>query len=387
MIGQAFLATFRAILADRAALLLLVGSAIVYSFFYPAAYSGEVVVRIPVAVVDNDHTAASRAFIIKAQGLQQAEIVAQAASSQEALRLMSERRIDAFVLIPAGFERAVLRGEQGHVALYGNGAFLLRSSTSLASLGTALAALGREAAVGQAMATGAPAAAPLAVTARPLFNTREGYGATVVPGVTFLIIQQTMVMGIGMLAATRREARGPHALSPAEFTGTALAFFAIGLSVVLYYIGFVFWFQDYPRAAARALTLAVSATLFVAAVVCGALALGSFFRTRERPVQLWILTSLPIFFLSNLSWPVEQTPAWLAALARLLPTTPGIHLMVGANQMGASLGEQAPELANLLLLILLYGTIAYARLVSPPPRPRRRGDDCRRRLRTPRLRS
>ncbi|TXH13455.1 MAG: ABC transporter permease [Gammaproteobacteria bacterium] len=367
MIGKAFLATFRAILADRAVLLLMVGSAIVYSFFYPAAYSGEVVVRIPVAVVDNDHTAASRALAVKVRGLQQAQVVAQTASSQEALRLMSERRIDAFVLIPEGFERAILRGEQGHVALYGNGAFLLRSSTSLASLGTALAALGREAAVSQSMAKGAPAAAPLAVIARPLFNTREGYGSAVVPGVTFLIIQQTMVMGIGMLAATRREALGPHAFSPATFAGVALAFFAIGLSVVLYYIGFVFWFQDYPRAGAQALTLMVSATLFVAAVVCGAMALASVFRTRERPVQLWIITSLPIFFLSNLSWPVEQTPTWLAALARLLPTTPGIHLMVGANQMGASLGEQAPELINLLLLILLYGAIAYARLVRRRP--------------------
>ena len=165
MIGKAFLATFRAILADRAVLLLMVGSAIVYSFFYPAAYSGEVVVRIPVAVVDNDHTAASRALAVKVRGLQQAQVVAQTASSQEALRLMSERRIDAFVLIPDGFERAILRGEQGHVALYGNGAFLLRSSTSLASLGTALAALGREAAVSQSMAKGAPAAAPLAVIA------------------------------------------------------------------------------------------------------------------------------------------------------------------------------------------------------------------------------
>jgi ABC-2 type transport system permease protein len=41
--------------------------------------------------------------------------------------------------------------------------------------------------------------------------------------------------------------------------------------------------------------------------------------------------------------------------------------MVGANQMGASLGEQAPELINLLLLILLYGAIAYARLVRRRP--------------------
>lgn len=362
MIWQAFLATLRAILADRAVLLLLVGSAILYSFFYPAAYSGEVAVRIPVALVDNDHSATSRAFAVRAGAVQQARIAARVATLGEARALMQRRRVDAILLIPQGFERAILRGEQGHVALYGNGAFLLRSSTSLTGLGSALSAIGRDAAVTQAMAQGAPAPPALAMIQRPLFNTREGYGSTVVPGVTFLIIQQTMLMGLAMLAATLVERRGPHRFTTRRLLGTALAFFTIGAAVVIYYVGFVFWFQDYPRGGADGPTLIVSGTLFVAATVAAALALASFFRTRERPVQLWIMTSLPIFFLANLSWPAEQTPGWLVLAARLLPSTPGIHLMVGTNQMGASMTEQAPELINLTVLAVVYGFIAWLRL-------------------------
>ncbi len=362
MIRQGFIATFRAIFADRAVLLLLVGSAILYSFLYPAAYSGEVAERIPVAVVDNDHSAISRALVVRAGALQQARIVARPDSADAALRLMQARGVDAILLIPDGFEGAILRGEQGKVALYGNGAVLLRSSTALTGLGAALGAIGRDAATAQAMAMGAPAPAPLVVIQRPVFNTREGYGSAVVPGIAFLIIQQTMLMGMAMLAATMHERHGRRRLPPARLLGIALAFFVIGMAVVAYYTGFVFWFQDYPRAGANGLTLIVAGSLFVAATIAAALTLASFFRTRERPVQLWIVTSLPIFFLSNLSWPAEQTPAWLVLLGRLLPTTPGIHLMVGTNQMTASLAEQAPELANLTFLLALYGSVAFLRL-------------------------
>lgn len=362
MIWRAFLATFRAIFADRAVVLLLVGSAVIYSFFYPSAYSGEVAVRIPVAIVDNDHTATSRSLTSKVGALQQARVAARVASPDAALTLMKERQVDAILIIPNGFEQQILRGEQGRIALYGNGAFLLRSSTSLTGLGAALGVIGREAATAQALVKGAPAPPPLTVIQRPLFNTREGYGSTVVPAITFLIIQQTTLMGMAMLAASMREQRGRQYFTPPGLLGVALAFFAIGMAVVIYYTGFVFWFQDYPRAGANGATLAVSAALFMAATVAAALVLASFFRVRERPTQLWIITSLPIFFLSNLSWPVEETPQWMAWAARLLPSTPGIHLMVGTNQIGASMAEQMPELINLAVLTVFYGALAFWRL-------------------------
>lgn len=361
MIGRAFLATFRTILADSTALMLLIGSAILYSFLYPGAYAGEVPTRMPIAVVDMDHSGASRSLVDKLSALQQAELVARLASPDAALHWIENRQASAVVIVPEGFERHVLRGEQGVVALYGNGAYLLRSSTALAGIGAAMGALGREAAIDQARATGAPAPSPLTLIQRPLFNTREGYGSTVFPGVTFVIIHQTLLMGLALLAATMRERQGRLAFSPGGLLGIALAFFAIGCANTAYYVGFIFWFQDMPRAAGSIGGLAVAVLLFVGATVAAALAMASFFRTRERPIQLWIITSVPIYFLSGLSWPAEATPGWLTLLARLLPTTPAIHLMVGTNQMGASLADQRMEIANLAILILLYGTIAVIR--------------------------
>lgn len=361
MIGRAYLATFRTIFSDSTALLLLIGSAILYSFFYPSAYWGDVPVRLPIAVVDMDHTASSRTLISKLSALQQAELVAQLPSPDAAFAQMERREISAAIIIPEGFEDRILRGEQGVVALYGNGAYLLSSSTALAGVASAMGNMGISAATDQSMAMGAPAPPALGLIAHPMFNPREGYGSTIIPAVSFLIIHQTLLMGMALLAATMREQQGPLAFNGQGLLGIGLAFFTIGFANVAYYTGFVFWFLDMPRAAGQFYALLIATCVFVAATVAAALALASFFQERERPIQLWIITSLPIFFLAGISWPAEATPSWLSLLARFLPTTPGIHLMVGINQMGASLTEQKSEILNLVALTLLYGSISVLR--------------------------
>ncbi|EPF6682065.1 ABC transporter permease, partial [Pseudomonas aeruginosa] len=138
------------------------------------------------------------------------------------------------------------------------------------------------------------------------------------------------------------------------------AFALIGVCSMLYYNGLVMWLQDYPRGGNPPGTL-VGGALYVAAVVAFGLFAGSFFRTRERPFQLMLVTALPLFFLSGLSWPAVAMPQPLAWLAKLVPSTPGINLMVKFNQMGASFAEALPELCNLAFLTLLYGALAVWR--------------------------
>lgn len=364
MIVRAFLATFRTILTDRPAFLLLGVSFVLYSFFYPSAYSGQVAMRMPLAVVDLDNSAASRSLAMKVGTTQQAKVVARVLSLSEAQSLIDEQVVTAIVLIPSGFGEDLRSGRQGTVSLYGNGAYLLRSGTALSGVAASLGALGVEAATDQARMLGAPASRPLKVIESPLFNTREGYGSTVVPGVVFLIVHQTLLMGMALLAATMRETQGRQRFAPGALLGIALAFFVLGMSEVAYFTGFVFWFQDYPRAEGSLGALLITSGLFVSATVAGALALGSFFRTRERPVQIWIITSLPIYFLSGLSWPIEAMPEWLSLFRRLFPTSPGIQVMIGLNQMGASLSDLWLDLINLVALTGGYGFIAVCRLVD-----------------------
>jgi ABC-2 type transport system permease protein len=224
----------------------------------------------------------------------------------------------------------------------------------------ALAAFSRDAAMLQAKFGGPSMQTPVRLVQRPLFNTREGYGSTIVPAVAVLIIQQTLLMGVVLLAGTRREHTGRLQFSTLSLLGLLAAFVLIGLVNLLYFVGFAFWFQDYPRGGNFS-GLIVVAVLFITAVVAFALFVGSFFRIREHALQIILVGSLPMFFLANISWPMQATPTALVWLAKLLPSTAGIRSMIKVNQMGAHLQEILPEVLNLLLLVVLYFGMSWWR--------------------------
>lgn len=364
--GAAFRAVFAAIFADRAAALLLLVSPILYAAFYPSAYSGEIVVEAPLAVVDLDRSGASRDLIIRAAATPQVRLAANLGSPEEARIWLASDRASAAIIIPEGYGRAVAQGRSGNVVLIGNGAHLLRSSAALGGIGASLGATAREAAFEQARAAGPAAPPALQLVSRPLFNTREGYGAAVFPGVAFVIVHQSLLLGLALLAGTAREKLGaPLSVTAAQFTGLGLAAATIAMVQVCWFAGFVFWWQDYPRAAAPLVDVLAGAVLFVAATAALVLLLASLFRTRERPLQLGLAVSLPLFFLSGLTWPAAATPAPVLWLARLFPTTPGLELMVGLNQMGGRIHDFPGAIINLLALTALFGGLALWRWTSP----------------------
>lgn len=361
---EAFASTFRAVFTDRAVVMVMVGAVILYSFFYPTGYQQQVASEQPVVIVDQDRTALSRDLIRHIERVSAVQVTALVASETEAIAQVSAMRAEGFVVIPRGFERDILRGDQGEVAIYANGAWLGRANTVLTGLGDAITGFAREAAVRQAAFAGAAAQPPLHLVQRPLFNTREGYGSALVTGVAELIVQQTLLVGIAVMAGTRRERRGQQFFSGTQLIGIASACLLIGFINMLYYAGFMFWYQDYPRSG-NFPGMLVGGLLFVGAVVALGMFIASFFRTRERAYQLILVTSLPFFFLSNLSWPATSTPQWLLWLAKLLPSTPGINIMVKFNQLGASFAEAAWEMANLLVLIVVFGVLAWWRYRRP----------------------
>ena len=363
--GAAFAFTVRTIIKDRSALATLILAVILYSFFYPAAYQAQVVTSLPVAVVDLDHSGLSRALVRRVAATQGAHLAAMPATVDEAQALIGADTVDAILVIPAGLSRDAARGRAGQVLLLGSGRNLNRAKTALAALGEALGATAREAAVARARYTGAPVAAGITLITHPLYNTREGYGSAVVPAVAPVIIHQTLLFGMVMLAGTRRETTGNLRFSLPGFAGVASAFAVLGMINMLYYEGWMYWFQDFPVAGGLGATL-VATALFIAATVMFAMFVGSYFRTRERSVQLLAVTTLPMFFLSGFSWPAPPLP--LHWLAQLLPTTPGIAALVAVNQMGASLADVGGALGHLALLAIGYGALAVWRLCLFKPR-------------------
>lgn len=352
---------FRSVFADRAAVAALFLAVIIYSFYYPLAYRHQVATRMPVVAVDLDRSPMSRLLLRKIQALQAIELAGQADSMAQARSLLERGVADGIILIDSHFQRDIERGGQGQLAFLGGGAYLGRSATVLAGLADAVAGFSREALLARARVAGRVNSRPLVVVQRPLYNTREGYASAVVSGVSVLIVQQTLLLTIVLLAATRREARGQRLQArPLALCGGMTAFWVLGMLNLFYYAGFVFWFQDFPRGA-NLPGLLLGGAFFCAAVVGMGAFVGSYFRVREHAIHGVLLTAMPLYFLSGLSWPREQMPEWAQWLATLVPSTAGINLIIKVHAMGSQLSEAMPELLNLAALSVAYAGLTLLR--------------------------
>lgn len=371
-VGRAFAQCWRAMLSDKGALTLLFVGGIIYSFFYPLPYSRESVRRVPVAVVDQDRSALSRQLTRYAAAHPSIQVVAVVADLAQAQDLLWRNEIVGTLFLPAGLQDKVLSGRAAEVEVAGNGLYLMLNKVALNGLAEVVGTVSAGIEIKRlGAATPSPAQAaqmrqPIAVNAVPLYNVREGYGSYIVPGVATLIIQQTLWMAITMMFGTWTQGRNcPLARDAAGYCGMLLAYASVAALNCVYFFGFVFWWQDYPRGGNPA-GLLLFIALFALTVAAFGIWLGTWFRTRERGAQLLIVTSLPILFVAGLAWPDTALPRALYYARWLLPSTAGIEGFIALNQLGASLAEVGREALALLGLLLLSVAAGLRRWKNAP---------------------
>lgn len=372
--------TLAAVLRDAGVLLILLGAPVLYGFFYPWPYGGQAVTRVPVAIVDQDHSALSRQITRFAQASPRIAVRFVTADLQQARMALWRGEIEGYALLPADLKRNVVRGATAVVPVEGNGAYALLNKAVAYGFAEAVGTVSagveirKLQAAGQSAAQAQASRAPLDLQTTHLFNPTEGYGSYVVPAVALLILQQTLLMGAAMLAGTWAEA-GRLQAGARAWLGRVAALSCCGLLSGAFFFGWVFWLQDYPRGG-NPLGALVLLLCYVPTVCALGLLLGCWFRDRERALQLLLFTALPMAFLSGFSWPTQALPAPLQALAQLLPSTAAIQASLRLNQMGAPLADVTGWLATLGLLGAgaLAGLLWAGRVPRVPRVRRARGD-------------
>ncbi len=356
---QAFEDALLEILRTRDLVAVAVISVLFYAFYYPAPYAHQVVERLPIVVVDENRSALSREILRNLGGAQEVEIVAAATDMAAARALVRQRAVEGVLFIPRDLDTALVEGRPGGgVALWLNGAYLLRAEAVGKAIGSA---------IGATLATKLPRFAsgtvPLTpVVAQPLFNTTQGYRDYIFPAVADIILQQTLLFAVARLVAERRR-QNRWQRGRGAFLGVWAACTTIGTLAGLFYFGLVFWRQDIPHGGNVA-ALLVTVPLFAATVAALALAVGSMVGSGDDALKLLIPTSIPFVFLSGFAWPLFAMPGWVQVIAWMIPVTPATHIFVPLNQMGASLAEVRGAVAILALQLVVFGSIAVARLAG-----------------------
>lgn len=369
-------AEFHRIAADPGALLILVGAVVLYAFFYPLPYLPEVLKEVPTVVVDLDGTPLSRQLVRMADAHELIRVVSRSPDLVDATAAVRRGAAGGILEIPSGFERKVLRGESPSVGLYADAAYFLvyrQVTTGLVEVTRTMSAgieIRRLEAAGMPRGQAMVARDPLPVVDRRLYNPAEGYASYIVPSILVLILQQTLLIGIGLLGGTAHEqdAASPIAGPLAAVIGRALAYLALYFVHAMFYFVVVHRIFGFPNRGDTATAL-VFALPFLLAAILLALAVSTVFRHRETALQVLLFTSLPAVFLAGFSWPKEMIPEWLNSISLLLPSTPAIAGFLRINQMGASLSDVVVEWRILWGLTGLYLVLAWMAQVRSVHRP------------------
>jgi ABC-2 type transport system permease protein len=353
---------------DRGALLVLVGAVALYTFFYPIPYQTQVLREVPIAVVDLDQTALSRQLVrmVDAHSLVQVKVHEEGLAA--AKEQVSAGHCGGILAIPRGFEADVARGQQARVGIFADASYLLvyrQVATGLReTVGTLSAGIEirRLEARGRSEAQAAAVRSPLPLLVRPLFNPTEGYASYIVPAVLVLILQQTLLVGIGLVGGTgaqRKPALLPSSWPDilARVIGRSAFYAALYSLYTLILFGVVFRLYGFPQRS-HGLDLAAFALPFLLACIFLALALGNCFSRRETSMQVLLFTSLPSVFLAGFAWPLEAIPTWLRTVSLALPSTAGIAGFLRLTVMGARLDHVSFEWTLLWCLALAYFLLA-----------------------------
>lgn len=358
-VWRAWLDTLKTIAADKGVLLLIAIAPLIYGFFYPWPYAEQAVTRVPVAVVDLDHSSLSRQITRFAQASPRIDVRMVIGDERQARQALWRGEIEGYALLPRDLKRDVLRGSAGVVTVQANGSYALLNKAVLSGFAEAVGTVSAGVEIKKLQASGQSAQQaqagrnPISTQMVALFNPLEGYGSYVVPAVALLIIQQTLLMGVAMLVGLWAET-GQHRADAATWLGRILGFSTVGYLSGLLYFGWIFWAQDFPRGANTGGALVLLAFYIPAICTLGAL-LGVWFGNRERALQVLLFTALPMAFVSGFSWPAEALPELLQALRWLFPSTAGIQASLRLNQMGAPLADVAGYLLILAALAASAG--------------------------------
>jgi ABC-2 type transport system permease protein len=359
-IGGGFIGEWRRVLADRGVFSLLVIAPVFYGVFYPQPYLGQLVRKIPIAVVDDDRSALSRRLIQTLDADEAISVAVRAPALDVAQQALFARRVFGIVEIPPDTEREVLKGNAARVPAYVDSAYFIVFNRSLQGIleGAADISVGNASRGnredGAAVKLALAGLSPIEVLMEPLYNPTGGYASYVVPAAFVLILQQTLLMGAATLAGLGFTQRA----SLAGLLGRAFAHLTIyvpGLALFLVVLPRVYGFSTLGRLS----DMAMFAAPFLLATSFLGQAAGSFFKHRETAVLIFVATTLPQFFLVGVSWPREMIPPLLDGLRRLFPSESAIDGLVRINQMGATLSEVRADWLYLWLLAAIYFGLAF----------------------------
>lgn len=369
-ITDAWLNEVKAIMKDEGVLLFFVFLPIAYPFLYSWIYNNEVAREVPVVLVDDSHSAISREFSRKFDASPDVSIALRCNNIADAKDAIGKGQAYGILYIPRDFSNKIGRMEQAHVSVYCDMSYMLTYKAILITANEVSLDMGAKI---QTQRLGSPTSREAEISSHPLlfdevpiFNTTSGYGNFILPGVLILVIQQAMILGVGMIAGTERERKYKnyaakddsllsHAL--AIIKGKSLCYlmiFSIMLAWVTLIIPRIFGFVTMAHGSDLLLFFAP----YLLSCVLFSIVISELVRYRESVMLVVVFSSVPLLFMSGVSWPQTSIPGVWQGLSSIFPSTYAVRGFIRLNSMGALISDIKPEFYALWTQVAVYFCIA-----------------------------
>jgi len=367
-----FVDELKTIFKDQGAMLILLLAVFAYPLVYSVAYKNNVVRDIPVSIVDMDNTSTSRQVIRMIDATKEISVAQKVNSLNDAKKLFWDGDSKGIILVPSGFEKDLLSGHQSSVSVYCDASYFLiykeTLSGTIQAAGTASAGveIKRLLATGESEKQAIQQRDPMPAKFYNLYNPAGSYGSYVMPGMILIILQQTLLVGIGMIGGAGKERRNNQEVRPgirvrqgmfSVVFGKGLAYFSIylvNITFTLVYLSKWFGFPDKGNFA-DVLILLVP---FLFSVIFLGLLVSMLFHRREHSIMTLVFVSPIVLFLSGLSWPENSIPKFLYQIAHIFPSTSMIPAYLRIRTMGVSINDVRPELIFLVVQMVVYFLLA-----------------------------
>lgn len=344
-----------------------------YPLLYSFIYNNEVVHEAKMVVVDQSDSFLSREFTRRVDATPDVRVVAVRSDMEEAKQMLDRKEAYGILYFPTEFSKDLHTGKRTTVSLYCDMSSLLFYKAFLLAATEVSLDLGKEMRIQNAPGASAKqeeiTVNPIPYESVTLFNTQNGFASFLVPAILILVIQQTLVLGIGMLGGTRRErlengewpidnpgketpSNGPLSLVNCQLS-KSFAYAMLYVPVCIWVLAIVPKLFSLPQVGDPA-TILLFILPYLFASIFFAMTLSGFVTTREAPMLVFVFTSVILIFISGVSWLKEAIPPFWRAVGYLFPSTPAIQGFIRINTCGATLNEVLPEYHTLWIQAGVY---------------------------------
>ena len=319
--------------------------------------------NLPTAVLLQENTDVGRSILAALRNTAFFDIRHVATSEAELDSLLRSGSVLFAIEIPAGFERALRRGETPAMLVAADATDPVAAGSALGALeGVVRSALSRD----RVTHLVAPAPAAFEIRQHRRFNPAGSSQLNIVPGLLGTILTMTMLI-FTALSVTREVERGTMEsllampIRPLEIMlGKIAPYVAVGFLQALLIITAGTFAFGVPLLGNLALLAALS-TLFIAANLSIGYTFSTLAQNQLQAVQMAMMFFLPNILLSGFMFPFAGMPVWAQWVGECLPLTHYIRIVRGIMLKGADMGDLQRDGLWLAGLMLIAMTIAVSR--------------------------